>query len=283
MPKLTPTSGRALDSALAAFAALSAGFVAFAMPDSVFAGIVEASRLPAVVPAAQPPLGDTARYAAVGAALLFTFAAVWALMAALGRAPARRDFVPEPEAAPIRPRRADAHPDAPPRPPLLAPDLGEPIELEEVAEEPVEEQPVEQAGLRPLPGFLLPEQPEPEPVAEAHQSEGQPEPEPGPGPRPEPEPESQPEPEAVEREAEGQPLPIAGLAARLPDAGDEGDQSLSQLVNRIEFGLSSRKRQALTPTEPPAAEEPAAEEPERVGHRLRSAINDLQKIASSGA
>jgi hypothetical protein len=55
---------------------------------------------------------------------------------------------------------------------------------------------------------------------------------------------------------------------------------LSQLVNRIEFGLS-RKRQALPAVELPPVEEAPPEE-EKIGHRLRSAINDLQKIASSG-
>src|SRR5215210_4017013 len=116
MPKLSFTSARAFDSGLAALAALSAGFVAFAMPRPLFSGLVEASRLPDFVAAAQPPLGDTARFAAVGAAALLTFAAVWALMAVLGRVPARPKPQAEPEAEAPRQRRADAHPDAPPRP-----------------------------------------------------------------------------------------------------------------------------------------------------------------------
>lgn len=286
MSKLSFLSGRAFDAGLAALAALSAGFVAFAMPDPVFSGLVEASRLPDLVAAARPPLGDTARSAAIAAAALGTFTAVWALMALLGRRPARPEAIPEPAIQVPRQRRADAHPDAPPRPPLLARDLGEPLELDEVAHGSAEDTPFEEAfeeaDHRPLPGFLIAQEPElePEPVAEA---EAQPieslEPAEPAEPELEPEPvaEAGPEPEA-------QSVPIAELAARLPEAEQEtegeSDQSLSQLVNRIEFGMS-RKRQALPPVDLPPAEPPSPET-EKVGHRLRSAITDLQKIASSG-
>lgn len=269
MTKLTFLSGRAFDAGLAALAALSAGFVAFAMPDPLFTGLVETSRLPEMVAAARPPLGDTARFGAVAAAMLGTFAAVWGLMALLGRAPTRREAEPEPVIHAPRLRRADAHPDAPPRPPLLARDLGEPLELDEVAPEPIEEAPFAEADHRPRPGFLIPQEPEPEPVAEAEAAEAEPEPE--------------PEPVAgIEPEPEAEAVPIAQLADRLPEAREEEDASLAQLVNRIEFGMS-RKRQALpaAPDLPPV--EPPSVEQEKVGHRLRSAITDLQKIASSGA
>jgi hypothetical protein len=266
MPKSSIQTG------LAALAAVSAGFVVFAMPEPVFSGLVEATRLPNLLEAARPPLGETARFAAIGAAILVAFAAVWALMAALGRIPAPRASKPEPEAEAPRLRRADAHPDAPARRPLLARDLGEPLELDQVAEAPADEQPFAEAELRPLPGFLIPQADEPEPAAEAEAEAAA------------PEPEFPPEAEAP-FEAQAEPLPIAELAAKLPEPEEEEeetDQSLSQLVNRIEFGLS-RKRQALPAVEQqPAAEETSSEQ-ERVGHRLRSAINDLQKIASSGA
>jgi hypothetical protein len=318
MPKLSFISGRAFDAGLAALAAVSAGFVVLAMPDSVFSGLVETSRLPAFVPAAQPPLGETARLAALGAAALLTFAAVWALMTALGRAPARRKpetpAEADAEAKAPRLRRADAHPDAPARRPLLARDLGEPLDLEDhaqvpaekasfgqaaleeapIEEAPFEEAPFEEAGDRPLPGFLIPQAPEPEPVAEAQPEWSQAEPERCDAepdladPEPltaeaepewgEPEPQPQPEPR---REPQAAVLPISELAAQLPDGEEDPDQPLSQLVNRIEFGLS-RKRQALPNADLPPVEEAPAE-PEKVGHRLRSAINDLQKIASSGA
>ena len=295
MPKLSFLSGRAFDAGLAALAAVSAGFVAFAMPESLFSGLVETSRLPQFVAAAQPPLGETARLAAAGAASLLTFAAVWALMALLGRVPSKRRPEAEPEAEAPKLRRADAHPDAPARRPLLARDLGEPLELEDFPEAPAEEEPeLVEAVHRPLPGFLVAQAPEPEPLVHDWQELGESEPRPD-----EPEPQYYPsEPEWDEAEAEAgpeprpevewrpaaqaEPLPISQLAAQLPEAEEESDQSLSQLVNRIEFGLS-RKRQAL----PAAADLPVAEEmqaeQEKVGHRLRSAINDLQRIASSGA
>ncbi|HEY0131394.1 MAG TPA: hypothetical protein VGB57_08305 [Allosphingosinicella sp.] len=293
MPKLSFLSARAFDAGLAALAALSAGFVAFAMPESLFAGLVETSRLPRLVAAAEPPLGETARLAAAGAAALLTFAAVWALMAALGRVPARRRPEAEPEVEAPKLRRADAHPDAPARRPLLARDLGEPLDLEEFPETAIDEEgPASaEAEPRPLPAFMVPQAPEPEPVAEA-----EPEPEYGEAepqwaePDPEwhsEEPEwarAEPAPEPqLEAGREFEPVPISQLAAQLPQAdGEESDQSLSQLVNRIEFGLS-RKRQALpAAAELPTAAEEAPVEQEKVGHRLRSAINDLQKIASSG-
>jgi hypothetical protein len=298
MPKLSFPSARAFDAGLAALAAVSAGFVAFAMPESLFSSLVAATPLPEFVPAAQPPLGETARFAAIGAAALLTFAAVWALMAALGRRPAGRKPEAEPEADAEAPRlrRADAHPDAPARRPLLARDLGEPLELENFPEAPAEEEPVfTEAEHRPLPSFLVPQAPEAEPVAQAEpeHSESEPqwdEPEPLWSPtapewaeaEPEPQPAPEPQPDVKwQPEAEAEPLPISELAAQLPEAEEESDQSLSQLVNRIEFGLS-RKRQALPAAADlsPAEEVPA--EQEKVGHRLRSAINDLQKIASTG-
>ncbi|HEX9946597.1 MAG TPA: hypothetical protein VGA98_03570 [Allosphingosinicella sp.] len=317
MPKLSFISGRAFDTGLAALAAVSAGFVVFAMPDSLFSGLVETSRLPEFVPAAQPPLGDTARLAALGSAALLTFSSVWALMAGLGRVPARRKPEAKAEAAgeaeAPRLRRADAHPDAPARRPLLARDLGEPLDLHEYTEAPAEAARSEEADARPLPGFLVPQAPEPEPVAEAQPEESQAEPEgsdseperPAARPEvsateppaaeaepdwveaepviePEPEPEPQPQPLAQPRRDPVAPiLPISEMAAQLPEGEEDPGQSLSQLVNRIEFGLS-RKRQALPTADLPPVEEMPAE-PEKVGHRLRSAINDLQKIASSGA
>lgn len=292
MPKLTFLSARAFDAGLAALAAVSAGFVAFAMPESLFSGLVETSRLPQFVPAAQPPLGDTARLAAAGTASLLTFAAVWALMALLGRVPAARRPEAEQETPAEAPklRRADAHPDAPARRPLLARDLGEPLDLEEYPEAPAEAEPEPaEAGHRPLPSFLVAQAPEPQHEPDRVEPEmrwNAPEPEPADveperaEAEPEPLPEHAPEVE-WQPAAPAEPLPISQLAAQLPEAENESDQSLSQLVNRIEFGLS-RKRQALpAAADLPPVEEAQAEQ-EKVGHRLRSAINDLQKIASSG-
>jgi hypothetical protein len=295
MSKLSFLSARAFDAGLAALAAVSAGFVAFAMPESLFSGLVEASRLPDIVPAAQPPLGETARFAAAGAASFLTFPAVWGLMALLGKVPAARKPAAEPqaqaEAEAPKLRRADAHPDAPARRPLLARDLGEPLDLEDFPEAGGEEAEIVEAAPRPLPAFLVPEPLEAEPIAQAESQWEEPEdrlaaPEPEPveaewRPEPEAEPEAEAEP-APEPVAVPEIRPISELAAQLPEADEESDQSLSQLVNRIEFGLA-RKRQALPAAVETALAEEAPVEPEKVGHRLRSAINDLQKIASSGS
>ncbi|MBC9032763.1 hypothetical protein IAG41_10205 [Sphingomonas sp. JC676] len=103
-----------------------------AMPVSGLESLVMDSGLPSVLPAAEPPLGLTAR--AVMALLtggfvgLFTWLAGFILVGTrsvmLGKTPEASDEdVPMPVL-----RRADAHPDAPPRPPLLATrDLGTPF------------------------------------------------------------------------------------------------------------------------------------------------------------
>jgi len=131
-----------LDLPMAALAAGSVAFIAWAMPNAFFAEAVMATGLPSLLPAAQPPLGDTARMAVVGAAALATFAIIFVFLKLLGRkAPARRAASVEPAAAvaptaPVAPaaprvRRADAHPDAPSRRPIFAEaDLGEPFEAE---------------------------------------------------------------------------------------------------------------------------------------------------------
>ncbi len=138
--KLAKGASSPLDAAMAALAAGSVAFLIYAMPDRQFAGLVEVSGLPRLISAAQPPLGTTARLAAVAAAALGTFLLVWAVLRALGgKKPLRK---PEPETEPQRKRtigameaapapklrRADAHPDAPARRPIFAEhDLGEPV------------------------------------------------------------------------------------------------------------------------------------------------------------
>ena len=157
---------------MALLAAGSVGFVIYAMPDGAFAEAVALSGLPQILPAAQPPLGLTARLAAAGAGFLATFAATWFLLRAL--APKKRQPQPQRKAEPVeieiappKLRRADAHPDAPARRPLFAGlDLGEPVgEPEEAAlEMPYEPEP----ELQPEP------EPEREPVAAEAESEFEP-------------------------------------------------------------------------------------------------------------
>lgn len=119
----------ALDLPVAGLAALAVAFAAFTIPDALLGRAVEATGLPAVLTAAQPPLGNTARLlmAVVGAATAFT--AAFTLLRWLDRF-AARPSAPAATASQVdtpRIHRADAHPDAPPRRPISAArDLGEP-------------------------------------------------------------------------------------------------------------------------------------------------------------
>lgn len=120
-----------LDMPMAGLAAMSVAFVVWAMPDAFFAGAVSLTGLPALVPAAAPPLGDTARIGVALVAALATFAAVWLVLRALGDpGRIRRVARPHPEMAGApKLRRADVHPDAPPRRPLFARhELGTPLD-----------------------------------------------------------------------------------------------------------------------------------------------------------
>jgi hypothetical protein len=266
--------GRALDMAVAALAAASVAFVIFAMPEDIFSGLVTASRLPELIAAAQPPLGQTARFAAMAAASLVTFGLVFSLLRALEALPNadRRPAPAMPEDEAPRLRRADAHPDAPSRRPLLARDeLGEPAADEPgPIEDP--EPPTAEIEPQPLPAFLVPEE------TDAPATEYQPEPE------PEPEAEAEPEPFELTEEA---PQSLDILSERLPRAAaGEGEESVSKLMRRLEGGLSRRRKPSAAPVASEAGPELEAEidtpSADRVGHRLRSAISELQKISAQG-
>lgn len=117
----------ALDLPVAGLAALAVAFAAFTVPDALLGRAVEATGLPSLLTAAQPPLGNTARLlmAVVGAATIFT--AAFALLRWLDRFAARGPVRSIASVETPRVHRADAHPDAPPRRPISAArDLGEP-------------------------------------------------------------------------------------------------------------------------------------------------------------
>ena len=134
---------------MALLGAGAVGFVFYAMPDALFAEAVAVSGLPQVLPAAQPPLGLTARIAAAAGGAVVTFAAIWFLLRALAPKKPKpkqkqKQGPVEIEIAPPKLRKADAHPDAPSRRPLFAGlDLGEPQEEPEeiVAEQAPEPEP----------------------------------------------------------------------------------------------------------------------------------------------
>jgi hypothetical protein len=142
-----PRPSDKIDAAVAGFAGLALAFAFVAMPDGIFESLIIASGLPNLVPAAAPPLGQTARGAVAVAAGIGGFLLLFLLLRALGgkSRPARSRRVDKmiSPAPPPRVRRADAHPDAPARAPLLAgAELGEPfsspiepLELDQEAEE----------------------------------------------------------------------------------------------------------------------------------------------------
>ncbi|MEI9849676.1 MAG: hypothetical protein WDN24_01140 [Sphingomonas sp.] len=114
---------------------LGAGAAAAAVivPVPVLEGLVSDSGIAAIVAAAEPPLGTTARLVVAGGAgamtALFSWLALFVLLGTRGLTIGRSEAAPAAEAihTPVI-RRADAHPDAPPRAPLLATrDLGTPF------------------------------------------------------------------------------------------------------------------------------------------------------------
>jgi hypothetical protein len=104
---------------------------ALAVPMPVLEALVMGSGIPAILAAAEPPLGFTARAAiALGSGGVVGLSSWFGLSALFGTrfATLQNDDTSDSIATPVI-RRADAHPDAPPRPPLLATrDLGAPFD-----------------------------------------------------------------------------------------------------------------------------------------------------------
>src|SRR5688572_27448925 len=266
--------GNALNLGVATLAAGALGFLVFAMPGDLFADLVVRSGLPDYVAAAQPPLGMKARGAVIAAGAILTFLSVLILLRSLDRLSARpaRAAGPEraePDADAPRLRRADAHPDAPSRRPLLAGrDLGELVEPDEI-EFPDDEM-FADLPAQPLPGFLTEDRPAareaPEaPVAEEEEPAAE---------------EAEPVAEKVEPAAEEEeplvldsPLEersVEALVSQLPEAEDVGDNSITSLMQRLESGLVEREIVAEEPAEastgteavPEAEAAPVAEQPD---------------------
>lgn len=165
----------------AAFLGTVAALGVIAMPVQVLESLVMDSGIAAVIQAAEPPLGFTARALLAGGAGAVAATLGWFLAFVLvgtRGVSVGKDIDGEAPHAPIL-RRADAHPDAPPRPPLLATrDLGTPfLEVhaanaeEPEAPEPViappAEQPLPRDLDRPLAAFdptAIPQVPRPKPV-----------------------------------------------------------------------------------------------------------------------
>ena len=117
----------------AALVGAVAALIALVLPTAALESMVMSSGLPAIIAAAEPPLGFTARIClALGAGGFFGIMAGLTLFVLVGtKAVDLQGTKARPQAdaerAPVL-RRADAHPDAPPRPPLMAArDLGTPF------------------------------------------------------------------------------------------------------------------------------------------------------------
>jgi hypothetical protein len=237
---------RGIDLPVAILAAASVGFVAFAMPGDMFSEAVSSSGLPSLLPAAAPPLGSTARALVVAVAATATFAFVFLLLRLLDRKPAERAtpvFYSPPAETAFEPEMPRLRRrDVHPDAPARRPILA----ARELGEPDLEQhEPVVEA--------------EPEPVEEAQWEpvafENLPEPEP------------EPEPEPVFTRAEAPP--------------PADDDSITDLVARLERGLG-RRQQPAPAQAPPPAPPPPAPLPEDKDDRLKSAIENLQRLATRG-
>lgn len=268
-----------LNFGMAGLMAGAVAFATFAMPAPLFETLVERSGLPNMLAFAQPPLGASARLAAMAALALASFLLVWLILRAFDPV-AAEEAEPDLLFAPPRLRRADAHPDAPSRRPLIANvELGEPERDPLLHKKPA----LPEAPAPDLPAFLVP-QPDEDPLeleelaeeTEEGAEESLPEEEPAAVVA-----EIAPEPVVQAEPVTPDPDTIETLAARLPDAGDS-NQSIGDLMGRLENGLARRALEQAEAPEPAPEPDPAPQ-PAAVDDRLRSALNDLQKMAGRGA
>ena len=117
------------NAAVSAAAAVGAAFFTFAMPDPLVLGLADAVGLTSL--ASEPILVGLARAATMVVAATFAFLLAWSVLGRLDRRALDQTADADDDAQNVTPRlrRADAHPDAPARPPILArKELGEPLE-----------------------------------------------------------------------------------------------------------------------------------------------------------
>ncbi|KQM61538.1 MULTISPECIES: hypothetical protein [unclassified Sphingomonas] len=247
---------RTVPPVVAGIAGLAVAVAISLVPTWRIETVVSASGLPALLPIAEPPLGWTARVGLMLLAALLVAVPVWIALSLLV---VRRPLtLPEEdgiaEEAPPSVRRADAHPDAPPRPPVRAArDLGMPF-LDPIVEgEPELDLPRDlntpMAMFDPEALPMVPAAPPPTvrplfrpPVADAD---------------PVMEPEPVVEPDAVP------PLSVEALAEPTPPA-----PGLTELIDRLDRGLQRRR-----------GDRPAAPAPDAGNAGLASALGALRRMA----
>jgi hypothetical protein len=116
------------NAAVSAAAAVAAAFFTFAMPDPLVLGLADAVGLSTL--ASAPILAGFARAATMVVAATFAFFLAWSVLGRFDRRTSEQTPTgDEAESVTPRLRRADVHPDAPARRPILArKELGEPLE-----------------------------------------------------------------------------------------------------------------------------------------------------------
>lgn len=125
---LPPHLTRAIPLIGAVAAGTTVALAAVAIPVSWLENVVSGSGLPALLTVAEPPLGVTARAMLALGGGVVTAAVVWAALYLLFGPGGPLAAKPRVRGAAPVVRRADAHPDAPPRWPLSAAELATPPE-----------------------------------------------------------------------------------------------------------------------------------------------------------
>ncbi len=295
---------------------VAAAAVCALIPSDMLDRLILRSGLPAILAAAEPPLGLTARLVLIllgggTIALLvwFTlFLIVGSRTIALGGDGVAEDGAEDGESVPVL-RRADAHPDAPSRRPVFANrDLGTPFlevrapqvpEIEEIIEETIEDaEPVAQ----PLPIGLAPDAiPEdldlplsafdPAAIRPAVMPEAEPQTEPAPAPSDEPEAlPSRPQIfEPGERFETFALSPVAPVSETPPTAATpiraprDTQATINTLLERLERGVSDRAARPQTPRQSdPLPPEPTPASPPPPVQGLERTLDVLRQMATRG-
>jgi len=283
-----PYKASAFNLGLAAVVAAAAGFALFAMPDAMFARLGGAIGTSILVEGAGP-FGIDPRVGAGAIAGAASFLLVWLLLRACDR-PVRRkpraEAPLDPDWIALRVRRADAHPDAPVRRPILAGrDLGEPGESEALASGPSPEPvrvPDHANDPAPTRAVDMPlQEPAVGPVDQYWSAGDEPSADPAPldlvgfEASGEAEPvEVQGDPSEPDRPAAGDEteewIGIDDLMARLPLPEDRGG-SVSGLLRQLDARLAGAEWPLPEGADP---------QPQIQDDRLRSALDELRKMAS---
>lgn len=239
------------DKPVAALAGGASAALLMLMPADVLQTLVIDSGLPALLAAAEPPLGMKARLLLAAVAAAVAFAGIYGVMRLLGRKPSRparwgadetaSRFEPAP-----RMRRRDLHPDAPTPAPISAlRDLGEP------------------EGARERDAPLILTEPLPEPVAEAEEDELV----------------------LCEADAIAEPVePPAPAADGRAEA--KGQETIAELLARLERALEKKplpgwleQSGSVQPQPQPAPVAANEEAAAPLDDRLRSALENLKRFA----